>query len=419
MKQIVISFSLILFTLILSAQPSPPEKGEKKKNLRKDAINVYMENASSYMKREVPFINYVRDREDADLIVLGTFQPTGSGGGEYTFFVDGKRGYSGVKDTVRFNTFPDETDEEIRQKGVRTLKMGLMKYMINTPLASYIDINFTEPIEEEVSTDKWDNWIFTTRLRGTLQGQQSADSRELESSFNAGRTTAKWRISAGLIHNTSTTEYNYGDVKATNKKEESRIYGDVVKSLGEHWAIGFSSDAFTSIYSNYDLGLLAGPAIEYDFFPYSESTRRIFRVFYIVNYGFNNYSDTTVFLKTKESLWSQRLETSYTTFQQWGTINVSAGWKNYLHDFSLNRFSLGAYVSIKIAKGLTFDLHGGYSFIHDQLSLRKGNASIEDILLNRKELSTTYQYGTSVGITYRFGSIYNNVVNPRLDAVFN
>jgi hypothetical protein len=324
-----------------------------------------------------------------------------------------------VKDTVRFNTYPDETDEEIRQKGVRTLKMGLMKYMINSPLARYIDINFTEPIEEEVSTDKWDNWVFTTSLRSTLQGQQSADSREFESSFNAGRTTANWRLSAGLNHNISNTEYDYGDVKATNKREESRIYGDVVKSLGEHWAVGVSSDVYKSIFSNYDFQFLAGPAIEYDFFPYSESTRRIFRVFYVVNYGFNNYADTTVFLKSKESLWSHRLETSYTTFQHWGTINFSAGWRNYLHDFSLNRFSVGAYVSIKIARGLTFDLHGGYSFIHDQVSLRKGDASIEDILLNRKELSTTYQYGTSIGITYRFGSIYNNVVNPRLDALFD
>ena len=59
-------------------------------------------------------------------------------------------------------------------------------------------------------------------------------------------------------------------------------------------------------------------------------------------------------------------------------------------------------------------MQAGYEFIHDQVSLRKGDASIEDILLNRKEVSTTYGYETSVGITYRFGSIYNNVVNPRL-----
>ncbi|MCD6354525.1 MAG: hypothetical protein J7L95_03160 [Prolixibacteraceae bacterium] len=414
MKKLPSIFLFIILTFTLFAKEDPESK---KKPLRKDAINVYMD-ASSYMKKEVPFINYVRNIEDADLVVLGTFQETGSGGGEYTFFVDGRNRFVGVKDTIRFYTYPDETDEEVRQKGVRILKMGLMKYMINTPLADYIDISFTEPIEEEVSTDKWNNWLFTTSLNGSLQGQQSADARELQTSFNAARTTNKWRISTGLYYNTSTTEYDYGSVKATDKKADSRAYGDVVKSLGEHWAFGASSDVFKSIYSNYDFGFVIGPALEYDIYPYSESTRRIFRFYYILNYGFNNYSDTTVFLKSKESLWSNKLNASYTNFQQWGTINFTAGWSNYLHDFSLNRFSVGAYASIKIAKGLTFDMHAGYSFIHDQVSLRKGDASIEDILLNRKELSTTYSYGTSIGITYRFGSIYNNIVNPRLDVLF-
>ncbi len=414
MKVTSIIILLFLFSLSLFAEEDPKTP---KKPLRKDAINVYMD-ASPYMKQEVPFINYVRDIQDADLVVLGTFQPTGSGGGEFSFFVDGRNRFSGVKDTVSFNTYADDSDEEVMQKGVRTLKMGMMKYMINTPLAEFIDILFTEPIEEEVSTDKWDNWVFTTNLNGSLQGQQSANAHALNTSFNAGRATQSWRISTGLYHNTSTTEYDYGDVKATDKKEESRIYGDVVKSLGEHCAIGVSSDVFKSIYSNYDLGFVVGPAIEYDIFPYSESTRRIFRFFYILNYGFNNYADTTVFLKTKESLWSQSLQTSYTNFQQWGTISFTAGYSNYLHDFSLNRLSVGAYVSVKIAKGLTFDMLGGYAFIHDQVSLRKGDASIEDVFLHRKELSTTYSYTTSIGITYRFGSIYNNVVNPRLEVLF-
>ena len=418
MKKLAIILTLIILAFNSFTQPSPPENPENiNKAFRKDAINVYMD-ATNYIKKEVPFINYVRDKEDADLLVIGTFQPTGSGGGEYTFFVEGQNRYSGVMDTVVFNTYPHESAEEIRQKSARVLKMGLMKYMINTPLAKFIDINFTEPITEEVSTDKWNNWIFTTRLKGGLMGQKSADARSIESSFNAGMTTNQWRISTGINHNTSKTVYNYGDVEATDKKENSRIYGDVVKSLGEHWAVGLSSDVFKSIYSNYDFGFVAGPAIEYDIFPYSESTRRIFRIFYVLNYGYNNYTDTTQFLKTKESLWSHRLQTSYTTFQNWGNIHFSAGWSNYLHDFSLNRVSIGTYIDIKIAKGLSFNVHAGYSFIHDQISLRKGNASIEDILLNRKELSTTYSYGTSVGITYRFGSIYNNVVNPRLDYLF-
>jgi hypothetical protein len=414
MKQlsIILLFTICTFTLFAEEDPK-----SKKKPLRKDAINVYMD-ASSYMKKEVPFINYVRDIQDADLIVLGTFQATGSGGGEFTFFVEGQNKFAGVRDTVKFNTYPDETDEEARQKGARTLKMGMMKYMIGTPLADFIDINFTEPIEEEVSTDGWNNWVFTTSLNGSIQGQQSVDAQALGAAFNAGRTTNKWRLSTGLNYNTSKTVYDYGDFKATDLKEDSRLYGDAVKSLGEHWAVGVSSDVFKSIYSNYDLGITAGPAIEYDVFPYSESTRKIFRFFYVLNYGYNDYADTTAFLKTEESLWSHRLQTSYTSFQQWGTVNFTAGWSNYLHDFSLNRLSIGAYASIKIAKGLTFNMQGGYAFIHDQVSLRKGDASIEDILLNRKELSTTYSYQTSVGITYRFGSIYNNVVNPRLDHLF-
>lgn len=414
MKQFLAIILLALFSLTLFAEEDPKPK---KKPHRKDAINVYMD-ADSYMKKEVPFINYVRDIQDADLVVLGTYQSTGSGGGEYTFFVNGYKRFAGVKDTVSFNTYPDESDEESRQKGVRTLKMGMMKYMINSPLAEFIDINFTEPIAEEVSTDKWNNWIFTTNLSGAVQGQQSADVKALNTSINAARTTNNWRVSSGVLYNTSITKYDYGEVKATNERKDSRVYGDAVKSLGEHWAVGVSSDVFKSIYSNYDLGFVAGSAIEYDIFPYSESTRRIFRVYYILNYGYNNYTDTTVFFKTKETLWSHKLNTSYTNFQQWGTLNFTAGWSNYLHDFKLNRFSIGAYVKVKIAKGLTFNMQGGYAFIHDQVSLRKGDASIEDILLNRKELSTTYSYQTSIGITYRFGSIYNNVVNPRLDVLF-
>lgn len=415
MKQFFATIILVLISITLFAEDNPKIK---KKALRKDAINVYMESADSYMKQEVPFINYVRDIQDADLVVLGTYQPTGSGGGEYTFFVEGRNRYAGVRDTVQFNTYPDETDEEIRQKGVRTLKMGLMQYMINTPLSKFIDIQFTEPIEEEVSTDKWNNWIFTTNLNASFMGQQSANVRALQSSISAGRTTKDWRINTGVYYNTSKTDYDYGDYVATDKREDSRVYGDVVKSIGQHWALGISSDVFKSIYSNYDLGFVAGPAIEYDIFPYSESTRRIFRFYYILNYNYSNYTDTTVFLKTEESLWAQQLSGSYTNFQNWGTINFSAGWSNYLHDFSLNRFSVGAYVNVKIAKGLTFNMQGGYAFIHDQVSLRKGDASIEDVLLNRKELSTTYSYQTRIGITYRFGSIYNNVVNPRLDVLF-
>jgi hypothetical protein len=40
-------------------------------------------------------------------------------------------------------------------------------------------------------------------------------------------------------------------------------------------------------------------------------------------------------------------------------------------------------------------------------------ASLEDVLLMRKQLATSYEYYFSIGLSYTFGSIYSNVVNPR------
>lgn len=51
--------------------------------------------------------------------------------------------------------------------------------------------------------------------------------------------------------------------------------------------------------------------------------------------------------------------------------------------------------------------------IHDQLALQKGDLSQEDVLLQRKQLSTQYNYYVSIGLRYTFGSIFSSVVNPR------
>lgn len=50
---------------------------------------------------------------------------------------------------------------------------------------------------------------------------------------------------------------------------------------------------------------------------------------------------------------------------------------------------------------------------HDQLNLPKGDASLDEILLRRRELATDYDYHISIGLSYTFGSVYSNVVNPR------
>jgi len=44
--------------------------------------------------------------------------------------------------------------------------------------------------------------------------------------------------------------------------------------------------------------------------------------------------------------------------------------------------------------------------------------SLDDLLLQRKELATSYNYAVSVGFSCSFGSVYSNVVNPRFGGGF-
>ncbi len=154
MKRNVIFLTCFLFALPLFSQ----ETTSQSDTLRKDALNVFME-SSDFIRKEIPYVNYVRDIKDAGVYIISTDQNTGSGGVEYTYFFVGQHEYAGMRDTLSFVTTPDETDEGRREKGVSVLKLGLMRYVAKTPLAKYMKITFSEPLTETISTDKWNSWV--------------------------------------------------------------------------------------------------------------------------------------------------------------------------------------------------------------------------------------------------------------------
>jgi hypothetical protein len=97
----------------------------------------------------------------------------------------------------------------------------------------------------------------------------------------------------------------------------------------------------------------------------------------------------------------------------WGSVNTSLSGNHYFHDFSKNILSLNTGLSLRLIKGLSLNIMGSGSMVHNQLSIPKGDYSIEDVLLERAELETQFTYFASIGLSYSFGSIYNNVVNSR------
>ena len=384
--------------------------------LKKDAPKVYIDCGMcdiDYIRTEITFVNYVRDRKEAQVHILVTTLRTGSGGREYTIFFIGQHEFEGINDTQKYFSEQADTQDEIREGMVKALKIGLMSYVGKTPIARRIRISFTEEAKPEAVADKWNFWVFSISGSGSFSGEESYKYRSLRSSFTASRVTPELKISISLSGYHSKRKYIYDDETIESTSENLNFYGLFVKSLSDHWSVGVSLGAASSIFKNIKFALSPAPAIEYNLFPYSDSTRRQLRFLYKIGFNTVHYREETIYNKTSENLWNESLSVTLDLRERWGSISTSLEGSHYLHDFKKNRLTLFTILNLRLFKGLNFFTFGGGSRIRDQLSLVKGGASLEEVLLQRKQLETNYDYFFSIGLSYTFGSIFTNVVNPR------
>jgi len=388
---------------------------------RRGAVKIFLDCQGcdmNYIRLEIPYINYVRDVREAQVYILETDQDAGSGGNQYTFTFQGQKEFKGMNDTLVFTSSPDQTNTIIREKRTNMLKMGLMRYVARTPLFNEIEIKHNAELEEEVVIDRWNNWVFELSTEPQYEAEEANKQLELRNSINISKVTPDIKLEVEMdqfynreeyIENVNTDSAS-SDTYITNEKVANLLF---VKSLGEHWSAGFTFDMGSSTRENYDLRTDFLPSVEYDIFPYSESTHRQLRIMYGAGYQYNNYIDSTVYNKTEEGLFLQKLNIAFQVREKWGSINLALVGSTYFHDFSKNRLELLSSVNIRIFKGLTLQINGGIAHINDQLNLKKGDISEAERLLQLRELATKYRVEGGIEITYTFGSIYNNVVNPR------
>ncbi|MBN2664583.1 MAG: hypothetical protein JXR68_13120, partial [Bacteroidales bacterium] len=234
----------------------------------------------------------------------------------------------------------------------------------------------------------------------------------------ANKITDKWKIEIEY-NNYYYKEFYYLEDQTIKSQRVTNYFRNlVVRSVGEHFAIGFSNDLGNSSYNNKKLFTGLWPTIEYNIFPYSESNVKQLRFQYLIGSKYYEYYDTTIFNKTEELLFNHRFAAAFEINKPWGSINTSVSVETYLHDFSKNRFNFDNSLSVRLFKGFTVEFYGSYSIIHDQIFMPKDNLSYEEILLRQQQNSTNFSYWFSAGFSYTFGSIYNNVVNPRFNSIY-
>lgn len=414
-KYSIVFFIIILANKILFSQTEIDSIDINRKNF----IKLYLDCDFcdiDYIRENIPFVDFVRMQQEADVHLLSTDLMTASRGSEYSFFFVGQNKFLGLNDTLKFVKNVNETYDELRLKSTNLIKAGLIKYLARTPLIHNLKVEFENPEIKQEAEDVWNNWFFRISTNFYTNGEQSYSSISNWSSFNVSRITNEWKYEFDIAANYNSSTYRINDTFSI--KSSNVYYGFtnlIVRSLGEHWSIGENFNVFSSEYRNIKLGLIVQPALEFNIYPFSQATRRQFRFLYGIGFAHYRYYDTTIYLKTKQFLYLHSLNSAFEQIETWGSLYLSIKWQNYLHNFKLNNMNFYTQINLRILKGLSFNVGGGLSLVHDQINLPKRGASYEEILTRQRQLESQYEYWISAGFSYSFGSIYNNIVNPRFE----
>ena len=372
-----------------------------------------------FIRKELPVVDFVQDRFMADVHVLIVTQPAGNAGSAHTILFIG-RNPPVRQDTTIFYTSANATEDENRKIMIRQVKMGLMPWLVRSRSAELVDVSFKEQASNTNTAktyDKWKGWVFMMGGRLSLNGDRNYHEHSIGIDASATKITASYKTGLHFYQSSSKNKYSYVEAgeKVTLKtlNEYRYIKHDFVKSLGPRWSAGYEVEYVHSTYDNYKHGYSFSPGIEYNIFPYSISSSKFLAIRYRLEGERRIYMEESLFGKEREWLFSHELGAYAAFAQKWGSIYGSLNWYNYVHDFSKNNLSFYIETELRLVKGLMLTLYTSASIINDQLNISKAGADPQEVLLKLKALSTSYNYNTGIGLRYRFGSAFNNIVNPR------
>jgi hypothetical protein len=369
-----------------------------------------------YQRQNVIFVDYVRDRALADLHVLVTTQDTGGGGTLWVIKFIGLGHLENQDRTFTFATAQRATQDNRRKEFARVFRIGLAGYAASSSIAPQLDVAWRRPAGASATaeTDPWNFWTFRISANGNLAGEQSSTTQSYRVSFSSSRTTQNWKINVSANGNADKRVFTVGDDRRIESRRDSWTLGGlVVRSVGGKAGAGFVASMARSSVTNIDRSTKVAAGVEYDFFPYSESDRHSLTVQYTVGTNDYEYGEVTIFNKLRETVPTHGLNVSLGLRAQWGSLGSYSSVSQHLNRHDQYRASVSGSTEVNLFKGLSFNVLARYDKINDQISLRKGSASTEEILLRQRQLGTDYSYSFAVGVSYRFGSIFNTVVNPR------
>lgn len=371
------------------------------------------------MRRNLTFVDYVRDRKQADVHVLGTRRPSGGGGASYRLEFIGRKAFEDQRYELTYDARSTQTREELRQGLADRLRLGLVPFANRTPESDHLEVTYDPPDEDDATsspeTDPWNQWVFDVGVSGSADVQEREYAYEIEGNLDAERVTEAWKVNVRLDGKQEVDVFEREDTTDIRSVSEDYDFdAGVVKTLGPNSGAGLSGTVFSRTFTNIQLATRLRAAVEYNLFPYaiSDQKRLIFR--YRIGPEYRTYREVTLFDERRETLLQQSAAVNLRLNQPWGSVFAGVEWANYFHDLSKNSVEFRSFFDVQLIEGLSLRLSLDAERVQDQLSLPAGDLSDEEVLLRRQERATSYEFSGSIGLSYTFGSIYNNVVNTRL-----
>ena len=411
--------------------PAPSPTGALRLRFICDACDL------DFVKNNVGFVEFVVDSTAADVEVVAFGDEKTDRPWRLAFIGRGR--FAGQDRVLVLSTASLATTIQIRRELVRVLKLGLVEYAAETAAGPQLDITVRDlwaspsPVivnidgpELDVSVrglpgpaastaeDRWHYWVFQMNADTDGSGEQSSFNTTYNVSASANRTTAGWKVRIGASRSLNRSSFTVSD-DLTIKARVSDWRADtlVVKSLGSLFSLGVVSSVASSTFSNEKFVARVSPAIEYDIFPYAESTRRSLTIQYAAGQAYYDYEAETVFGKLTEKVAQQAINVSLGLRQPWGHAGSTFVFTQQIREPDRTRATLLGNLSVRLTKNVSVNGSGTYSRIRDQFTLEKGEATEEEVLLRQRQLATGHRYSVGAGFSFSFGSLSNATVNPR------
>src|SRR5262245_25318037 len=94
----------------------------------------------NYLRDEIDWVDYVRQREDADVHLLSSSATTGAGGREVVLRFVGVGRFEGTDRELRAISEVAEPEDLRRERVLQTVTVGLLGYLVQQGLPANIDV---------------------------------------------------------------------------------------------------------------------------------------------------------------------------------------------------------------------------------------------------------------------------------------